>query len=211
MKKYLFVLLVVSTFKVASQDWKKSIETVLDSLEESNKASISIGIIHQSQAYKRSIGFRDIENAELATSSTKYRIASLTKQFVGHAIKELINGRRIALDNPVSKYLPEVQIPDLRIRHLLSHQSGLPEYWPLENYLDRDFNQRNDVVKVIADLAHTNFKPGDFYQYCNTNYVLLYEIIDRLTNSNTSSFLKENVFGPFGMNDSFIPGSRATN
>jgi len=205
MKSCMFIFFVISSFSVAGQEWKKSIDIMLDSLEETNTASVSVGVMHQATLYNRSIGYADIEKEVLATSNTKYRIASLTKQFVGHAIKELTYSNRLDLEDEVSKYLPEIEIPDLQVRHLVSHQSGLPEYWPLEQLLSRDFAERANVVKAIGDLNHTNFSPGDFHQYCNTNYVLLYEIIDRVSNLSASSFIKRKVFDSYGMANSFIP------
>jgi CubicO group peptidase (beta-lactamase class C family) len=103
---------------------------ILEKMRENKVPGMSISIIADNKTlYKRGFGFRDILSGLPATPRTLYGIGSVTKSFTALAIMQLVEEGKVGLDDSVDKYVPNVPKPfgeSPRIRHLLTHTSGLP-------------------------------------------------------------------------------------
>ena len=143
-------------------------------------------------------------------AKTPIHIASISKTFTAMAVLKLVEQHKIVLDAPVSNYLPQFNYPNITIKSLLSHRSGLPKYelfledlkWPLQQFV-RNQDILNILVEkkaIIADIQ----KPNSNFRYCNTNFVLLALIIEKVTGKSYPAFMKEEVFTPLGMKNSFV-------
>lgn len=156
--------------------------------------------------YKEGFGWANVEWEVPNTSDTKFRLASITKQFTALLIVQLVAEEKLALDAPISTYLPDFPKEKgdrITIHHLLTHTSGIPNYTSFPNY--RDIMPRHhkvqDLVALFAD-STLNFTPGERWDYSNSAYVLLGDIIERATGQTYEQVLQEKIFKPLGMTNS---------
>ncbi|TCJ19013.1 class A beta-lactamase-related serine hydrolase [Flaviaesturariibacter flavus] len=154
-------------------------------------------------------GFRDYKTRDTLTSETPLQIASTSKPFTAAAVLQLVEKGKIGLDDLVSKYFPGFPYPEVTVRSLLTHRSGLPNYI---NYMDRDtrWERRRPATNadVINSLLTWNvpraYRPNAAFNYCNTNFVLLASIVEKVTGTPFPQYMKENFFDRFGMKNTYI-------
>lgn len=160
--------------------------------------------------FMKGYGLADLEDAVRTTPSTSFYLASISKQFTGYCIAKLIKDGRLALDDDVRKHIPEM--PDfkrsLRVRDLIFHKSGLRDLyglWPLTGSPLNGYISGDDVLKILYRQKGLNFWPGEEWEYSNTNYFLLAELIKRITGETIKTWADKNVFSPLNMdNTSFV-------
>lgn len=139
------------------------------------------------------------------TTSTKFRIASLTKQFTAACILLLQERGQLNVQDPISRYLPG--LPEawqtITIHQLLTHTSGIPNYTDSSQFkrLSRMGTTPQEMIALVADKP-LDFKPGSQWRYSNTGYILLGMIIEKTSGQSYADFLKRNIFGPLGMANS---------
>ena len=144
------------------------------------------------------------------------QIASASKPFCAVALMLLREKGKIRLEDTLRRFFPQLPYCNITIEHLLSHSSGLPEYIFLA---DKHFNQDRgqlsnahviDMLAAAKELAW--FAPGKKHHYCNTNFVLLASIIEKVSGKSYPDFLNENVFLPLGMHSTRVlkPGEKAS-
>jgi CubicO group peptidase (beta-lactamase class C family) len=132
-------------------------------------------------------------------ADTPFYLGSLTKSFTAMAIMMLAEKEKLAIDDKIVDYFPE--LPDfmgkITVRNLLNHTAGLPDYYAMGKYVD---SMTNDLVlKVILDLKSLEFPPGQKYSYSNTGYVLLSMLTERVSKKSYRKFLRWQIFDPIGM------------
>ncbi len=144
-------------------------------------------------------GLANVELKVPARPDTVYKIGSVSKQLIAAGVLLLVEQGKVNLDDQISKYLegtPETW-KEITVRHLLTHTSGIvreaPGFDPLKIQKDAD------VIKTAYPLP-LRFTPGEKYEYCNTGYFTLAEIIRKVTGKPWSDYLSESVFHPLGMN-----------
>src|SRR5262249_39028474 len=151
----------------------------------------------------KGFGLANLELNAPVTEDTVFEIASVTKPFTATAIMMLVEDGKIGLDDEIRKHLPELPVAwsGVKVRHLLSHTSGLPSYMSHPGFaeLNRKPSGPRDFVELVSGLP-LQFQPGEKYDYVNTNYVLLGLMIERVSGKSYNAFLKEKMFGPLGMN-----------
>jgi CubicO group peptidase (beta-lactamase class C family) len=148
-------------------------------------------------------GLSDMATRTPATATTNYRLASVTKQFTAASILLLAEDGRLKLDDPVRKWLPTLPkaAEPIRIRHLLTHTSGLIDY---EDVIPDTFKPQlhdADVLRLLESQDRTYFKPGSSYRYSNSGYSLLALIVERASGRTFATFLRERIFQPLGMSN----------
>ncbi len=154
----------------------------------------------------KSYGYADIANGQLATPTTNYRIASVTKQFTAAAIMLLIHQGKLSYETKLTDVFSE--FPEygktISIRHLLTHRSGLIKYnrfiqeGRTEQMLDKD------VLNGLLTTDSTYFQPGTKYAYSNTGYAVLAQIIEKITGMSFSAYMNQEIFRPLNMTNSII-------
>lgn len=143
-----------------------------------------------------SFGFADLEKRVVATPSTHYRLASVSKQFTAAAVTLLEERRALSYDDSIRRFFPA--LPPATIRHLLTHTSGLVDYE--EVIPPATTNQvRDDDVPAMVEGQPPYFAPGSSWRYSNTGYVLLGLILERVSGRSLSEFLRDELFLPLGM------------
>lgn len=159
--------------------------------------------------YSRAYGLASLEFGVRNTIETQFNIASITKQFTAFGILLLESEGKLSLDDDVHKYLPEV--PDfghlITIRHLLTHTSGLRSLHgmlEMAGWGAEDPRTTEDHWRFVLNQKELNFKPGEHYRYCNTGYILLGHIIESVTGQTYPTWMAENVFSRFGMDQTYV-------
>lgn len=130
-----------------------------------------------------------------------YQIASNSKQFTAMALILLRDDGKLSLDDHVSKFVPDVTDGDkITIRQLLSHTSGLQDFWP-QDYMFSDMTVPTTPQHIVDKWAKKplDFEPGARWQYSNTGYVVAGMIVEKVTGEPLLTFLNQRIFGPLGM------------
>jgi CubicO group peptidase (beta-lactamase class C family) len=136
-----------------------------------------------------------------ATPDALYPIASISKQFTAAAILILEDQGRLSLDDTVSKYVSGITGGDrITIRQLLSHTSGLRDFWP-QDYSFAAMSKPVTPQQIVDRWAKAplDFEPGTQWQYSNTGYVVAGMIVEKVSGEPLLAFLQKTVFGPLGM------------
>ena len=145
------------------------------------------------------------ENA--MTPQTLFELASVSKQFTAAAVLKLCCEGKMSLTDYLGKYLPDFPYTGITIRHLLSHTSGLPEYFdfPYAYYDSVRFVNNARLVKVLQKYHPAKkFSTGSQFAYCNTNYALLAYIVAQVSGMPFEQYVHEYIFKPAGMQNTFF-------
>lgn len=182
---------------------KAAVDGYMEQYDFSGSILISVDGISLCE-YSR--GFADKSNATPNTSATKIELGSITKQFTAAAIMLLQEQGKLSVYDTVDKYIPEYDFGgDMTIENLLNMTSGIPDFLNSMIYL-------NDIHEIdmmepcsfenVLRFANSNgieFTPGSSFKYSNTNYMLLGEIIARLSGVTYEQFVENNILKPLGM------------
>ena len=173
---------------------------------------IAVGIYVDGKiALVKGYGLSNVELSVPVKPATIFQSGSVGKQFTSALIMMLVEEKKIGLDDSLPKYFPDAPATwrGITIRELLSHTSGLADYsgdslTKLGGVLDirRDFSEEQ-FVKVIETLP-MDFAPGEKWEYCNTNYLLLGAVIRKVTGKFYGDLLQERIFGPLGMTNTRV-------
>jgi CubicO group peptidase (beta-lactamase class C family) len=185
----------------------------LDSLfRQLNKADLFNGNVlvaeNNQVIYKSSFGYSDFSKRKANDEHTLFCLSSVSKVITSTAILQLVEKRKIALDEKLKTYLPEFPYPEITIRHLLSHTSGLPDYQLFEKQIGEHPQKIFDNSDLMPALklwqAPLSNQPGEAWNYSNTNYMLLALLIEKITKTTFQSHIRKNIFEPAGMNNTFF-------
>ncbi|MDX8366565.1 serine hydrolase domain-containing protein [Cytobacillus sp. IB215665] len=164
------------------------------------------------EIFSKTFGKANYDKDTPNTLDTKFMMASVTKQFTAAAILLLEEGGLLELDHQVTDYIPEItHWEGITIHHLLSMSSGIvnSDHRKLLENINK-FLENSDVTPLLAPEESIgiykdiplNFKPGERYEYSNSNYLILGLIIERISGIPYELFLEENIFEPLGMSNS---------
>ena len=190
----------------------KNASLKLDSLAESKTGKESPGyaimaIYNGKKIYNKCFGFTNLETNQKINPLSDFYLASISKEFTTMAIMILHDRGLLNYDDPVKKYLPDFPTygKDITIRNLMTHTSGLPDYYSLLGY-NYDFSgiTNRDVWKLLLKQDSLNFKPGTKFEYSNTGFVLLSIIVEKVSHESFSRFMKKNIFSKLGMKNTLV-------
>jgi CubicO group peptidase (beta-lactamase class C family) len=156
-----------------------------------------------------SYGYSDATRTEPLSINSSFRLASVSKQFTATAIMILEERDLLAFSDPLSDYVPEFEYPGVTIEHLLHHTSGIQDYthWRFPYIAEQDAEFMSPEVFYQIAAAHpleNEFDPGTQYRFSNTGYILLAEIVSRVSGQTFEDFLHDEIFVPLEMNDSDV-------
>ena len=154
--------------------------------------------------YKNAFGYGDkANNLELDETSVFY-LASLSKQFTAMAIMILKEQKKLTYEDKLSTYFPSFPgyANAITIQHLLTHTSGIPDYFKLG--INKKGLTNNDVIKALSKQKKLDFKPGKKYSYSNSGYLLLSQIIEKTAGVPFHEFMETNIFKPLNMNSTLV-------
>ena len=154
------------------------------------------------------LGFRDEKDSLCLNEESIFEIASVTKQFTAAAIMLLRKRGLLSLDDELSKFFPENPYKGITVYHLLTHTSGLPDHetWAIEKLKGQKTIPDNSLcVRFLRDSGlELEFEPGEKFEYSNTAYCLLAEIVKQVSGMPFEDFLRSEIFEPCGMNSTRV-------
>lgn len=158
--------------------------------------------------YERYSGFSNLKTKDSMTANTSLQIASTGKTLTAGAILKLVQEGKINLNDPVTKFFPNFPYTEVTVKMLLDHRSGLPNYL----YYMEKMGWNKKITATNQDVLNTlinwhppyAFTPGKHFNYCNTNYVLLALIIEKVSGISYPQYMKDNFFTPLHMDHSFV-------
>lgn len=162
--------------------------------------------------------YHGYENSRTKTpvmDSSSFQLASVTKTFTGAAVMWLVQNEKLSLEDSLQKFFPAFPYKGINVRMLLNHRSGLPNYLYFCDSLWKEesrFITNDEVIKLMEQhkppIQHL---PDTHFQYCNTNYMLLASIIEKVSGQKYADFMQQTIFEPLRMTSTFVfdPSSAA--
>lgn len=203
----LFYLSTSSLFAQNQTEKAAKIEDLMSLYHEYDQFNGSVLVAENGKViYKGGQGLANMEWEIPNEANTKHRLGSITKQFTGMLIMQLVEQGKLSLDGKITDYLPDYpkETGDkITLHHLLTHSSGIFNYTNIPTFFSeqsRDPYTPEGFLSVFQDLE-LQFEPGAQYSYSNSGYFLLGVIIEKVTGKTYEAVLKEQIFDPLGMND----------
>jgi len=160
-------------------------------------------------AYTHGYGMASLELGVPITPQTVFDIGSTSKQFTAFSILLLQQQGKLSVDDDLRKFMPE--IPDygkrITLHHLMTHTSGIPDYaglFDLAGVPEQNLTNDQDAVDLIVRQKALNFMPGEEWDYSNSGFFLLSQVVKRVTGKSLRDFDQENIFKPLGMSSTQI-------
>ncbi len=209
----------VSAFAQETSQFQNQPSDKIDALfmpwNRNDAAGVSVAIMKGDMViYKRGFGLANIEHNIPIKPDTPFQIASITKQFTAFAALSLVADGKVALNDDIRKYIPELYENNnvITVSHLLDHMSGLrgPDVLrAMTGAMEDDVETRVRVLKIISQQKGLNFEPGTQYLYSNAGYFLLAQMIERVSGKPLADFFQDLIFTPLGMKDTYIDNDRS--
>ena len=205
MKKIFFLLIIPTVFLFVKEHQTKDktvtkIEQYLDSIEGFSGAVLIAK--NDAVLFKKAYGYAHIGHKVKNDANTKFNQGSIGKTFTALSILQLAEGEKLTLKDKVGKYLPDYPNSMVRdsvtIFHLLTHTSGMPHYFAQDEFLrsSKDLFRTMDDLRDLYEKNPLESIPGKQFSYRNTNYLLLGQIIERLTGITYDEYIERNIFKP---------------
>jgi CubicO group peptidase (beta-lactamase class C family) len=149
-------------------------------------------------------GVADTSTGNAITTQTVFDIASVSKQFTAAALLLLVDTGKLTLDDPLSRYVAELPMwsRTVTVGQLMHQTSGVPEYVGLLEAQGFQFSDRtteDQALQALVSVPKLEFQPGSRFEYSNSNYLLLGEIVHRISREPLAQFLTEKIFHPLSL------------
>ncbi len=189
----------------------RQIDAIFSSITQSDAPGLAILIRKNDRTvFERGYGVRDLRKRVKIDAATNFRLASCTKQFTAMAVMLLVRDGKLTYDTRITDVFPEfpAYAKAITIRNLLNHTSGVLDYedlmpQPAPNTPPDEQAQISDagVLALLEKQTTTKFPPGTKWAYSNSGYVLLGEIVAKISGESFPQFLRDRIFAPLGMDN----------
>ena len=205
---------IVSQSAIATGDptLRARVDSLFEPWRGTDRPGCAVGVSQRGRVLlERGYGMADLESGRPMTPATIVHAASLAKSVTAMAVLLLVRDGKLALDDDVRRYLPE--LPDYRtrygtpvtVRQLLDHTSGMRDFFELlilaRGRFEEDRITDADATAVIGRQLALNFAPRTQYGYSNTGYLLAAHVVERVSEQPFRAFAAERIFAPLGMVD----------
>ena len=193
-----FLVLLCTGIKAQTNAFEQEIEKMI----RDNKAmGLSVAVVkHHKIIYSKSFGWKDKESQQPLMEDHIFRIASISKSFSATSIMQLVEAKKISLDDDVSNLIgfkvrnPKFPETVITLRMLLSHLSSINDS---EGYFSLDFI--NPAKNPNWAKCYSDYEPGKGYRYCNLNFNMVGTIIERVSGERFDQYVKHHVLDPLGL------------
>jgi CubicO group peptidase (beta-lactamase class C family) len=220
MKHLFFYFLICTGFIFSTQTQaqtldKNNLETKIDSLiptqVNDSTPGLIIGVVKNGELiFSKGYGLANISYGIPNNPKMVFNTGSVSKQFLGYAFAMLHVDGKLNIDDPVNNYLenwPEFE-QKVTLRHLLTHTSGYREAYTMSNLAGRSIGvdrlSREECLEVVRKQPQLEFIPGSQWTYNSTAWVILAEILEKVTGQSADYWVEENILQPLKMNDTQI-------
>ena len=208
-------VLLLSALPVAAQSSQLNqksarVDSIMTTLVDAVAPGAAVLVVQDGKVvHQKGYGLANVETKSPITTTSTFDLASVSKQFTAMAIMMLAERGKLAYDDPLTKFFPEFPAYAARItvRHLLNHTSGLPDYMGVFRGRPAGISSEptsREAVTMLAQIPEPLFAPGEKYQYSNSGYVVLGQIVEKASGTTFPAFLKTNVFDPLGMSTTIV-------
>lgn len=204
------LILLVAVAWVSAAPTAPQIDSIFSSVTQPDAPGLAVLVRHDGRTvFERGYGLRDLRTRAKIDAATNFRLASCTKQFTAMAIMLLVHDRKLSYGTRITDVFPNFPAygKAITIRNLLNHTSGLLDYEdlmpqpPPNTPPDRQAQISDDgVLALLEKQTTTKFPPGSKWAYSNSGYVLLGEIVAKVSGESFPQFLHDRIFAPLGMN-----------
>ena len=155
-------------------------------------------------------GYRDAENKLPMQEDSIFELASITKQFTASAVMLLVREGKIQLEDEITDYFPEIPYKGVTLRNLLNHMGGVPDIydskWIMDIWKKENRIPGNDIIlRYLTESGEgPKFAPGEKFEYTNTGYNLLAQVVETVSGIPFEQFLKTRIFEPAGMDSTGV-------
>jgi len=200
-----FLISISVSAQLTNDSIKEKINDLFKEYDNQDSPGAAVVIVKDGEIfYKKEYGMANLEYGIPIKSNSIFHIGSVSKQFTAFSILLLEDKGKLSLDDDIRIYLPAVNDfgNTIKIRHLIHHTSGLRE---IEGLLQlcgittADLIEEEQLMRMIIRQKELNFNPGDEIEYCNTGYILLAKIVEKITGESFSQWTEDNIFKPLGM------------
>lgn len=205
MKKGILTLFVIIYTVLTSnaQEYGTKIDSLIQKAVQLNRFNGSVLVSKNGRiVYEKAYGYQNVEKNILNTPNTVYQIGSTTKEFTAAVILKLIENHQLSLDDKLSNYFPDfVRGNEITIKHLLTHTSGIYEILrdPVAFNGGTQPRSKEQMLSFFINKP-LDFDPGTQYSYCNSGYMLLGLIIEKVTGKSYEQVVKDFILKPLKMN-----------
>lgn len=157
--------------------------------------------------FEKYVGYINFATKDPITENSTFHLASISKTFTGMAILKMIEEGRLGLDDSLKKFFPELPYKGITIHMLLDHRSGLPNYLDfMDSVWDKKRKATNeDVLQfMIVHKPAIQASPDRVFHYCNTNFMLLALVLEKITKQPYPQYMRDSVFMPLGMKHTHV-------
>ena len=211
----LLIIVALGNLSVCVMAQQESLSIKMDALFEeidhTKHPGFSLSIITNGNvSFRNSYGMANLENGTPFRESTVSDLGSVAKHITNYAILHLIKEKKLAFSDKLSTFFPTLinkSSGDITILQLMQHTSGLREiYSKLALQGGRMGHPifQEDALQLVEMSEGQNFPAGSAFSYCNTGYMLLAEIIQKVSNLSYEAYLNDKIFQPLGMSNSFV-------
>lgn len=160
------------------------------------------------QAQTFTAGWHDRDAKVAARPDALFKIASINKLYIAASIAKLAAAEQINLDKSLAYYFPEfseriAHAKQITIRQMVQHKSGIANFTDTKDYWNTPQNDRRYQLSLFLD-APASFKPGEDYQYSNSNYLLLGMLIEKVVGYQKSRYITEQILKPLDLNQTYF-------
>ena len=186
-------------------------DTVQEQLDEAIGHGFEGMIVYVDQAGKLpqyfAAGWHNRESEIPANPHALFKIASISKLYDAVAVTKLVSDGRLSLDKTIADYLPELvgrieNAEKITLRLMIQHRSGIPNFTDAPDFWAAPTETFEESLALILDKP-ANFEPGEDYEYCNTNYLLINKIMDDELGYGNFQFIQEEILIPLNLNNTF--------
>lgn len=185
----------------------QEIDNLVQESYQPNEPGVSIIVVKNGETiFRKGHGMANLELGVHIEPDMVFRLGSLTKQFTAVSILMLAEQGKLALDDPITKFLPDYPTHDhlITVEHLLTHTSGIKSYTSMPEWPPlwrKDFTVQ-ELIDFFKDQPMVS-APGACWAYNNSGYILLGAIIEKASGQTYEGFLHQNIFEPLGMKQSY--------
>ena len=215
-KSVLLIGTFISLFFVPWVLVKAWISPLPDSLQEQVDEALGYGfdgmIVYVDQAGKQpqfyTGGWKEREKQIPAEPQSLFKIASISKLYTAVAVTKLVKENRLSFDRTLTDYLPQLRYrienaDEITLKMMIQHRSGIPNYTDNPSFWENEEKNYKTPLKFALDLP-ASFKPGKDYEYSNTNYILLRQIMDKVLAYNHHEYIKEKILIPLNLKNTYF-------
>ena len=210
-KLTILVLALSLSGQVIAQDTKKSLDHYFTRLAKQHQLNGNVLVAKKGKIiYQHSFGYANFGTKRPNTTKSAFPIASITKLFTATAILQLYQQGKLSVDNLVVSYLPTFPYPNITVKQLLAHISGLPPYDDLfetirQQHPDTTFTNKDILPRYAAVKKPLLYQPGQAGNYDNINYIFLSLIVEKVSGLPYRDYVRRFILEPAGINHTFFP------